>query len=103
MQHPCIHNDNLCQHCTSRSNALPLTSLMPTLSWRSSVAYIVCVVRGAACMQVIEVSDEAIVLPLAHQHFLVGLLFIEGSSSPVMPALTDLTAEGLSSSTALSR
>ena len=54
-------------------------------------------------MQVIEVSDEAIVLPLAHQQFLVGLLFIEGSSSPVMPALTDLTAEGLSSSTALSR
>lgn len=51
----------------------------------------------------IEVSDEAIVLPLCHHHFLVGLLFIEGSSTPVTPALTDLTAEVLSSSTALSR
>ncbi len=48
-------------------------------------------------------SDEAIVLPLAHQESLVGLLFIEGSASPAMPALTELTAEALSSSTALSR
>ena len=42
-------------------------------------------------------------LPLAHHESLVGLLFIEGSSSPVTPALTELTAEALSSSTALSR
>ena len=59
--------------------------------------------QGARDMQVIEVSDDAIVLPLVHQQALVGLLFIEGSGSPVMPALTDLTAEALSSSTALSR
>ena len=54
-------------------------------------------------MQVIEVSDEAVVLPLAHHESLVGLLFLEAGGSPVMPALTDLTAEALSSSTALSR
>ena len=48
-------------------------------------------------------SDDAIVLPLAHQHFLVGLLFLEGNGSPAVPALAALTAETLSSSTALTR
>lgn len=70
-----------------------------TLLWPSSQTHR----QTAPGMQVIEVSDEAIVLPLAHQQALVGLLFLEASGSPVMPALTDLTAEALSSSTALSR
>ena len=54
-------------------------------------------------MQVIEVSDDAIVLPLSHQHFLVGLLFLEGNGSPAVPALAALTAETLSASIALTR
>ena len=51
----------------------------------------------------IEVSDNAIVLPLSHHRFLVGLLFLEGNGSPAVPALAALTAESLSSSTALTR
>ena len=59
--------------------------------------------QRAVGAQVIEVSDDAIVLPLAHQHFLVGLLFLEGNGSPAVPALAALTAQTLSSSTALTR
>ena len=59
--------------------------------------------EGLLGTQIIEVSDEAIVLPLAQQQSLLGLLFIECGGSPVMPALEALTAEALSSTTALSR
>ena len=59
--------------------------------------------EGLLGTQVIEVSDEAIVLPLAQQQSLLGLLFVECGGSPVMPALEALTAEALSSTTALSR
>ena len=76
-----------------------LRSDIVTLPWPPYQIYS----HSSLAVQVIEVSDDAIVLPLAHQQSLVGLLFVEGGHSPVMPALTGLTAEALSTSTALSR
>lgn len=53
--------------------------------------------------ELVDLPDGGVVLPLAHQQFLVGLLFLEEASAPSQSALSDLTRQTLGDSSSLVR
>lgn len=54
-------------------------------------------------LQIVELPDGGVVLPLANDEFLVGLLFLEEAPIPSAETLADLTAKTLSDTDALTR